>query len=131
MIKQEIEIVQEETCEDVTEEKCVNFEVSFFPHIFHLFSSVTFSLVFLCHLILSISWQSFIGIIMWCCKQDCQAVLLVIVISASLQSLLYLSHPSLIHILIMFILIDMNMMITILFLTSGGGGDWYDDHHVD
>ena len=73
---------------------------------------------------------------MWCCKQDCQAVLLVIVISASLQSLLYLSHPSLIHILIMFILIDMNMMITILFLTSGGGGgvgggDRYDDHHVD
>ena len=37
VIKQEIEIVQEETCEDVTEEKCVNFEVSFFPHIFHLF----------------------------------------------------------------------------------------------
>ena len=74
------------------------------------------------------------SIIMWCCKQDCQAVLLVIVISASLQSLLYLSHPSLIHILTMFILID--MMITILFLTSGGGGgvgggDWYDDHHVD
>ena len=74
---------------------------------------------------------------MWCCKQDCQAVLLVIVISASLQSLLYLSHPSLIHILIMFILIDMNIIITILFLTSGGGGggggggDWYDDHHVD
>ena len=73
---------------------------------------------------------------MWCCKQDCQAVLLVIVISASLQSLLYLSHPSLIHILIMFILIDMNMIITILFSTCGGGGScggggWYDDHHVD
>ena len=109
VFKQKIEIVQEETCEDIIEEKCVNFEVQY-PLFSSFFADILIFCINFSSIFILTAYPQF-------CPFICQwiANIGVIVIFASLV-LMFINQSTLLYLsqLYFHIFIMIDMMITIL-----------------